>query len=47
MQSFVIPGWIWVNLAVLVVAAIIIGVKLATETTHRGPVPGNIRRAGH
>ena len=40
MHTFVIPGWVWINLALLVAAAIVVGVKLAAEkTAHRRPEP--------
>jgi hypothetical protein len=50
MQTFVIPGWIWINLILLVAAAIVVGVKLAVaEKTGRRepgkPVSSDIRRA--
>jgi len=47
MQLFTIPGWIWINLALLVAAAVLVCVKLATGKTGRKPVAGNIRRAGN
>ena len=51
MQIFVIPGWVWINLIVLVAAAIVVGVTLASaEKTGRlkpgsKPVSSGIRRA--
>jgi len=47
MQIFTIPVGIWINLALLVVAAILVCVKLATGKTGRKPVTGHIRRAGN
>ena len=36
MQSLAIPGWVWVNLIILVVAAVFVRVKLGkTSTTKR------------
>jgi hypothetical protein len=29
MQTFIIPGWVWINLVLLVAAAIVVGLKLA------------------
>jgi len=41
-QSFTIPVWIWINFAVLVAAAVYIGVKLAASRQQRAP--GGLRR---
>jgi hypothetical protein len=51
MQNFVIPGWVWINLILLVAAAIFVWVKLAaTEKAGRQkpeskPVSADLRRA--
>ena len=47
MHTFVIPGWVWINLALLVAAAIVVGVKLAVaeKTGGRKPVSPVVRRA--
>lgn len=47
MQIFIIPLWIWINLVLLVAAAILVCVKLATGKTGRKPVTGHIRRVGN
>ena len=47
MQTFVIPGWVWINLVLLVAAAIFVGVKLAAaeKTGRQKPVSSAISRA--
>jgi hypothetical protein len=51
MQNFVIPGWVWINLVLLIAAAIFIGVKLAAEEKadrrkpESKPVSANLTRA--
>ena len=50
MQNFVIPGWVWINLILLVAAAIVVGVKLAAEKAGREkpaskPASADLRRA--
>ena len=43
MHTFVIPGWVWINLALLVAAAIVVGVKLAAaeKTARQRPEPAS------
>lgn len=51
MQPFVIPGWCWINLALLVAAAIFVWVKIAAEEKagrqkpEQKPVSADFRRA--
>lgn len=49
MRNFVIPGWIWINLILLVAAAVFVRVRLAAaeKTGRRKPesVSPGIRRA--
>jgi len=42
MQTFVIPGWIWVNFVLLVAAAIFVGVKLAVEKKDGRQQPASV-----
>jgi hypothetical protein len=50
MQIFVIPGWVWTNLTLLVAAAIFVWVKLAVmekagrQKSESKPVSADLRR---
>ena len=48
MQTFVIPGWVWINLFLLVAAAIFVWMKIAAEKRQKPelkPVSADLRRA--
>jgi hypothetical protein len=51
MQTFVIPGWVWINLILLVAAAIFVWVKIAAaekggrQTPESKPVSADLGRA--
>lgn len=36
METFIIPGWIWLNLVILVAAAVFVAVKLAIDSRSSG-----------
>jgi hypothetical protein len=50
MQLFVVPGWVWINLILLVAAAIFVGVKIAAaekagrQKPEPKPVSADLRR---
>ena len=41
MQTFAIPGWIWINLALLVGAAIFVWLKISAEEKARQQKPAS------
>jgi len=51
MQSFAIPGWVWVNLVVLIAAAVFVGIRLAItgktgqHEAELNPTSSNLGRA--
>ena len=47
MHNFVIPAWIWINLALLVVVAVFVGMKVAAaQKAGRQRPSGQISGAG-
>ena len=47
MHTYVVPGWIWINLALLVVVAVFVGMKIAAaEKAGRQRPSGQISGAG-
>ena len=47
MHNFVIPAWIWINLALLVVVAVFVGMKVAAaeKAGRQKPLPRDFGRA--